>query len=335
MIVNTLIIKFMNINRIIILGLRRVYQLFFPPKREKNIVNNPDVVSEMISQGILSNKPFMVSRFGAVEIGAVSNYLSVIKKRHSALNVIKGIESEWWWNEGIRYCMKNNAGFYPNDDVHLAKFGELMLQDMQQIDILMSWQPQELMFSSELKDSAKVEFIWIDPFWSSKPWTKALEGKKVLVIHPFEKEIKDQYFNHRTQLHANPDVLPLFDLKTLKAVQSIGGSSDYETWFDALKHMENEIDKIDFDICLLGCGAYGMPLAAYIKRKGKKAIHFGGSLQLLFGIKGKRWENTDYGHSYFADGIGKYPSLINEHWIRPYSSSHFEAANNVEGGCYW
>lgn len=47
------------------------------------------------------------------------------------------------------------------------------------------------------------------------------------------------------------------------------------------------MDKIDYDICLIGCGAYGFPLAAHAKRKGKKAVHLGGALQLLFGIKGK------------------------------------------------
>lgn len=49
--------------------------------------------------------------------------------------------------------------------------------------------------------------------------------------------------------------------------------------------MKDEIDKRDYDIALIGCGAYGFPLAAHIKRSGKKAVHLGGALQLLFGIK--------------------------------------------------
>ena len=55
------------------------------------------------------------------------------------------------------------------------------------------------------------------------------------------------------------------------------------------------LDKQDYDICLIGAGAYGFPLAAHVKRKGKKAIHLGGALQLLFGVKGKRWEDPNYG----------------------------------------
>ena len=45
-----------------------------------------------------------------------------------------------------------------------------------------------------------------------------------------------------------------------------------------------------FDVAIIGCGAYGMPLAAMLKQAGKQAIHLGGATQLLFGIKGKRWE---------------------------------------------
>lgn len=45
--------------------------------------------------------------------------------------------------------------------------------------------------------------------------------------------------------------------------------------------------KINFDTAIIGCGAYGMPLAAQIKNAGRQAIHLGGAVQLLFGIKGE------------------------------------------------
>ena len=50
--------------------------------------------------------------------------------------------------------------------------------------------------------------------------------------------------------------------------------------------MKSQMDQTDYDIALIGCGAYGFPLAAHAKRMGKQAIHMGGSLQLLFGIRG-------------------------------------------------
>ena len=320
----------------IILAARKVYLALFPVVNDKvQNATTADFASQLISKKIESGKPLMISRFGAVEIGAISNYIGIKSKKHNVINIIRGNEPEWWWNEGIRRCMKNNAGFFSNDNANLEKFAKLMLEDMKKIDVLLSWQPQEKLFDKELKYCKKIGFIWVDPFWSKEPWTKSLENKKVLVIHPFAQEIEDQYRMNRTKIHKNPDILPNFSLKVIKAVQSIGGCSEFKTWFDALEFMERQIDAIDFDICLLGCGAYGMPLAAYIKRKGKQAIHFGGSLQLLFGIKGKRWETTEYGKDYFSDKVGKYPTLMNEFWIRPYETSNFDAAKKVENGCYW
>ena len=80
---------------------------------------------------------------------------------------------------------------------------------------------------------------------------------------------------------------------------------------------------MDFDIAIIGCGAYGFHLAAHVKRIGKKAVHLGGATQALFGIIGKRWENN------------KVSFYINENWIRPLLEEIPENANTVEGGCYW
>ena len=115
---------------------------------------------------------------------------------------------------------------------------------------------------------------------------------------------------------------------TLKAIQTLCGEKDerFGTWFDALDYMYKEAMKIDFDIAIIGCGAYGMPLAAMLKKAGKQAIHLGGATQLLFGIKGRRWEEN-------------YPSKIatffNEYWVYPAESEKPKNASTVEMGCYW
>jgi hypothetical protein len=80
------------------------------------------------------------------------------------------------------------------------------------------------------------------------------------------------------------------------------------------------------DVCILGCGAYGFPLAAHIKRQGRKAIHLGGVTQLLFGIKGRRWEHYV---------VYPYSNLFNEHWARPNHNETPQVSQSVEGGCYW
>jgi hypothetical protein len=128
----------------------------------------------------------------------------------------------------------------------------------------------------------------------------------VLVIHPFEASIRKQY-EKRAVLFEDPRILPAFTLKTLKAVQSIGENpKGFETWFDALDWMCARVREIEFDVALIGAGAYGLPLAAYVKGLGKKAVHLGGASQIMFGIKGKRFDQWP-----------EYQKLYNEHWTRP------------------
>ena len=187
-----------------------------------------------------------------------------------------------------------------------------------------------------LSSSCKfIHFESIYPFWVDNPWTRVLEGKKVLVIYPFSNSITSQY-SRKDLLFKNKKILPDFELITYKPVQSAAYEKvEFKTWFDALNHMKEEIGTIDFDVAILGCGAYGLPLAAHIKRMGKQAVHMGGGTQLLFGIKGARWDNNAYHYSNLPQLNTNYSSLYNEFWVRPLPEETPSAAKLVEGACYW
>lgn len=55
-------------------------------------------------------------------------------------------------------------------------------------------------------------------------WTYALKGKRVLVIHPFETSIRENY-KLREKLFTNSKFLPEFELQVLKSVQSSAGNT--------------------------------------------------------------------------------------------------------------
>ena len=116
------------------------------------------------------------------------------------------------------------------------------------------------------------------PWLFKNPWTKWLRGKKVLVVHPFVESISHQYDNNRARLFDNPDVLPEFEsLTCIKAVQTQAGEKcQFVDWFEALDYMKGQIDKCDYDVDIIGCGAYGMSLAAHVKRQGKVSLHRAG-----------------------------------------------------------
>ena len=129
----------------------------------------------------------------------------------------------------------------------------------------------------------------------------------------------------REYLFENKNILPEFELITVKSVQTIAGEEcEYESWFAALDAMFIECMAYDFDIALVGCGAYGLPLAAKMKEAGKSAIHMGGVLQILFGIKGVRWDDHPTASK-----------LYNKYWVRPLDEEKPKGAEIVEDGCYW
>ena len=315
--------------------LRKLYVKTFgvyhlpPLQREED----PDKASEMIYNLLMSDKPCMIARFGSTELSALVNYLGVNSKHHSILKYIKGEQPEWWWNKNIMNQMQQWSGFFPPTPKNIQRFGDLMMQDIKELDLLGSWLSNEHYLRTQINSVPKIALLHLEPFWGRLPWTRALANKKVLVIHPFSDTIKQQY-NKRKLLFINQEILPQFELQTIKAVQSLGGNNQFNSWFEALKWMKEEMDKIDYEVCLLGCGAYGFPLAAHAKRKGKKAIHLGGALQLLFGIKGKRWENPNYGIVSLKKK-GAYLDLMNEYWCYPSDEETPTTAKNVENNCYW
>lgn len=278
--------------------------------------------NDYLYEKIMSGKPFMACRFGNTELQTM---VGDLEKRIIGNSVENEEYINRWYNR-----LSEGAGFFPNDRAYLEKFTDCMLESCKNIDLLAMWHlNMEDFVIEEYVPHADLTFLFrLEPWlYSGRPWSAALAGKKVLVIHPFEETIKSQYKN-REKLFPGTDILPEFELRTLKAVQTIAGEKDerFETWFDALEYMYKEALKIDFDIVIIGCGAYGMPLAAKLKGAGKQAIHLGGATQLLFGIKGRRWEEN-------------YPSKIatffNEHWVYPNKEETPQNAKVVERGCYW
>lgn len=303
---------------------------YFP--RFKQVPYPSDFLAEtekannMIYDLLSSGKPAMISRLGAFEFYTTICYM---QKRHP-LWMLRKIYP-FWVTPDVNQAMINNTGFFNSSNKAYCQFADLMTECIKLVDILGEWSTNENVVEKYM-NCKKVHLDALVPFFANKPWTQYLENKKVLVIHPFKNTILSQYQN-RHKLFDNKSILPDFaQLTVYKSVQSLGGGQDatkYKSWFDALEHMQKDIDCIDYDVALIGCGAYGMPLAAHCKSRGKQAIHLGGAVQLLFGIKGKRWETEDY----YRD---KYPPIMNNpYWVYPNETERPQNFSNVENGCYW
>lgn len=279
-------------------------------------LHSPQSGNDKLFELIVDNQPFAFCRFSFVEYDLMircktQNYFG-IKTYKNKKNIVNSFKID----EKNKY-------------LGIELFNTIMLEALDDADMLGVWRniPMGDTYFDTVKDKEKkylVHATAVEPYGFEFPWSKALQGKKVLVVSPFSKEIKQQY-QIRELLWDNKDILPQFELITVNSVWYFANSRDerFSNWFEALDYLYSEIMKEDFDIALLGCGAFGFPLAARIKKAGKQAVHMGGALQILFGIKGKRWDNTNVS------------SFYNESWIRPGEDSKPADSDKLDQSCYW
>ena len=106
-------------------------------------ISDPDEASDIIYQQLESDAPCMIARYGSVEILCVNNYLGIKKYEHNIWKYITDKSPQFWWNNVGIQNMQNNAGFFPLTEQNLERFGELMIEDSKQVDILGSWRLEE------------------------------------------------------------------------------------------------------------------------------------------------------------------------------------------------
>lgn len=323
------------LTRCVLFGTRAFFGRFVPSARINPLPVglSPEATNAEIRRLIETDRPFMMARFGGIELEAVMRCYYIEQpgsKFRKVLRMANGSGGPFWWDNTIKAGVCWNAGFFPPNEELLAKYSHLTREDSRQLDLLASypWANGEKILSEKYFPDVKVcNLRSIEPFFYEHPWSYALKDRRVLVVHPFANTIKSQYAR-RENLFANRETLPEFSLTAYRSVSSMAGATtEFADWFEALDKMKSDIAKLEFDTAIIGCGAYGFSLAAFIKRDlHRQAIHLGGVTQALFGIKGVRWDHEPK----FANG------LYNENWVRPFDSDKAPGKlATIEGGCYW
>lgn len=323
-------------------NIRKIYRLFTGYRRVRHVGNirndlvqhfdqdAQNIIYDSIYNAISKQKGLMIAKFGTYELNALILYLYKYTdfKPIKRWKILKSTTDTLYLEDCIRH-LHLNAGVFPETLDSVKYMAERYLTDIKFIDILASYQLDERFLKGKMPKCTYVNLDgFFSPFMFDKPWTRILKDRKILIVHPFVESIRKQYENKRTSLFDNPDVLPQFaSINYIRAVQSAAGNipSGFKSWGEALSYMEHEMDQYNYDIALIGCGAYGLPLAAHAKRKGKIGIHLASMTQMLFGIYGKRWEETE----------PQYKKYIKDSWIRPDKSERPPLMNRIENGCYW
>ncbi len=207
------------------------------------------------------------------------------------------------------------SGVYPNTpatfDAFIDFFGGKILPE---VDYLAKWRGED---DEALRHTYGLKAEWLPPETLStlpERWWLSLRGKRVVVISPFKASLL-------RQIDRLAEVWPRGDLPLgsgqVRIIQSPFHAHlappRFDSWFESLKHLEQELAREPYDVMLVGAGAWSLPLCVAAKRSGRVGIHLGGVLQLLFGIVGSRW-NKDKNPIRARSDIS---SLFNDSWIAP------------------
>jgi hypothetical protein len=223
-----------------------------------------------------------------------------------------------------------NCGVFPKRQDILTRWAQTYLGAISNMDLLGVWynKGERQIVTKYAPTAALTTITAVEPYYHDVPWTQALEGKRVLVVSPFEDSIIRQRARCSGQdlFPDNPTVFPDFELKVVRSPFSAAlVPPSYEDWHAALAAMEARIAAVDFDICLVGAGAYSLPICSFVRTDlGRSAVHLGGAMQILFGIKGRRW-----------DAHPTISKLFNEHWTRPLAHERPKGRWKNDGGAYW
>jgi len=273
---------------------------------------------EAVVAALREEEPFVAGKIGGAELLALEYGDHLIRPPWPP---------GWSWERPARRLM-NNAGFFPVNKEAFARWQTIMRDSIGATDILCAWQTDPFLRTYEERLIQELAPASSDiPLETlGRPLVPALLPFRWLVISPFVLSIQRQL----SKLQAIHDPLgkirgewdkPAKQCELVRCpFQSHLEPSPYRSWEEGLDRLADEISKKNFDVALIGAGAWSLPLAGRIQAVGRSAIHFGGETQLLFGIKGKRWEN--YG-------------IYNDAWISADPSEMPARRDRVEQGCYW
>ena len=286
--------------------------------RKQKVMERKSASVEDLRRWLTEKKPFLAGKIGGAELMALE-YLD------------HRLKFEWprgwsWRRPASR--LHNNAGFFPIQKGPFLRWNQEMRRSIAATDFLCMWQEDAFLkaYETAIVSSFAPRSFAVPMSALGRNILPKIASCRWLVISPFVKTMQEQLLCMK-QVN-DPDGKWDVDWahleKTCQFVrcpfQSHLEPSPYASWEEGLEKLTKEVSLKDFDVALIGAGAWSLPLGSRIKKMGKSAIHMGGEMQLLFGIKGKRWANT---------------MMYNSSWVTADPDERPINRNSVEDGCYW
>jgi glycosyltransferase involved in cell wall biosynthesis len=262
-------------------------------------------------------RPFAAGKIGTAEILALEYH-----DRHFRPPWI----AQGWRRPASR--LANNAGFFPLEWHSFKDWDRAMRQAVGHLDYVCAWQDDPFLgvYEEEVLCQIAPRSRRIPMRFLGKSILPQIAPYRWLVISPFVQTMRRQLAQMR-RVH-DPENKWKVDWEKMASgcrfvrcpLQWHLEPSPFRSWEEGLEHLTQLALAEDFDVALIGAGAWSLPLAARIKKAGRAAIHTGGETQLFFGIKGRRWNHENF---------------YNPSWVSVLPEETPAGRNKVDDGCYW
>lgn len=302
-------------------------QVAISERWQKGVVSvhqGSDSIYTELQSALLSGRGSLIGRFGSTELTNVC--LSLQKDGGGPL-------------EERAIILERYSGIFPATPETLNQWFTVYMASISQVNtIVAAWytplaRPEWTLLDTFCPMAHRVPLRALEAYYSAPThhWTRILAEQKVCVVSSFAETMKTQCTKAEEIWPQCPTLLPNAEWSFVRSFYppriargQCEWPSGISSWDAAVTYLFNEVMKTGAQIVLLGCGALAMPLGARLKKEGKLCVVMGGAIQILFGIKGKRWEN----HEYIS-------ALFNDAWVYPDDSEIPGGAKYIEDGCYW
>jgi hypothetical protein len=268
-----------------------------------------------IHEAVGQKTPLAVGRLGGVEASIVM--------------WAKGIPScpwrpDFWTLFADTAYGATNAGIRPRNRKSYRTFAELAWEALENLDLHGVWSAGYEAACLQLLSPREFFNVEITGPDGANPnhWLCTLQGKRVLVVSPFDVTIQKQ-IPRLAEVWPQSAWMSGTEFCSVPFPYLIDEGCP-ETWWEVYNRIGAIVSRGDYDVALFGCGGLGLPFAHLAKKAGRVGIHLGGHLQLIFGIYGQRHLEQEWHRKH-----------INEAWVRPDAGEVAKTASRVEGGCYW
>jgi hypothetical protein len=273
---------------------------------------------------------FAAGKIGSAELGTIIVYLQR-KKIYMPYSV--KLRKEITVNAGLW-----EYGKFSLDEV-MDMYAEEMIKSLKVFDAISPWIPfmkdeESLIHKYCCPDPCvKIHSRAFEPFYTPENmYSREMIQGPIAVVSPFAKTISRQLEKRRLLFPVplwleSQEIIPIqgYYGPYLDSGKGCYSKEILEKGpFIAMDLLAEEVIKSGAKYCLVGIGGLSLLLVSRLKKAGIIAIHTGGGTQIIFGVRGNRWQTHNVISKFF-----------NDNWAFPSKEEVPTNANNVERACYW